>query len=419
MTVIELSLATCATGSSPAITFRQPGNEELLPRPVNIATDYVKLSSKHAKDPEKQHQGGRQAVTPRERVLAALHGQMPDRVPFTCYDCLLPSGEVEQQVRNEGLALITDCGVFTTKRPHVEVSHRDYYDDGTLYIRDTYATPAGEVWQTRRTGGAYNTTRLAEYLIKQPEDYETVEFMVRDEVYAPNYEKYLIAVNIMGEAGLVLGGWLPRTPMMAMMWELMSHEQFAVDMHERPDEFFGLYETIARRRREQYEIAAASPAPVLHVGDNITADMIGLERFEQYCVPCYDEFAAHLHAEGKLLAVHMDGRMKVLTDAVANSEVDIIEAFAAVPDGDLELAEARRAWPDKIIWTNYPSPVHLWPPDEIAAYTRQMLRDIAPGDRFLVGITENSPDRVFQTSMATISRVLTGEASLPLPCPQE
>ena len=353
-------------------------------------------------------------MTPRERVLAALRGQMPDRVPFTCYGGLLPRGEVEQQLRNEGLALVTDCQVFTTTRPHVEVSQRDYYDDGTLYIRDTYRTPAGEVWQTRRTGGAYNTTRLAEYLIKQPEDYKTVEFMFRDEVYEPAYDSYLSAVDTMGEAGLVPGGWLPRTPMMAMMWELMSHERFAVDIYERPDEFFGLYETIAQRRREQYEIAAASPALVLHVGDNITADMIGLERFEQYCVPCYDEFASHLHAEGKLLAVHMDGRMKVLTDAVARSQVDIIEAFAAVPDGDLELAEARRAWPDKIIWTNYPSPVHLWPPDEIAAYTRQMLRVIGPGDRFLVGVTENIPDQVWQTSMTTISRVLSEEADLPL-----
>jgi len=353
-------------------------------------------------------------VTPKERVLAALHGQMPDRVPFTCYSCLLPRGEAEQQLRNQGLALVSDCQVFTTERPHVEVSHRNYYVNGTLHVRDTYHTPVGEVWQVRRTGGGYDTTRLTEYLIKQPEDYQVVEFMVRDEVYAPDYDRFLNAVDIMGEAGVVLGGWFPRTPMMAMMWELMSHEQFAVDMHERPDEFFGLYETIAQRRRELYEIAAASPALVLHVGDNITADMIGPERFEQYCVPCYDEFAAYLHPVGKLLAVHMDGRMQVLTEAVAKSQVDIIEAFAAVPDGDLELAEARRAWPEKIIWTNYPSPVHLWPPEKIAAYTRRMLQDIAPGARFLVGITENIPDQVWQTSMATISQVLAAEADLPL-----
>ncbi len=211
-----------------------------------------------------------------------------------------------------------------------------------------------------------------------------------------------------------MGGWLPRSPLMFMLWDLMGPERFAIDMYERPDDFFRLYDTVTQRRREQYEISAASPALVLHVGDNITGDMIGPERFVRYCVPCYNEFASYLHSEGKLLAVHMDGRMKALADAVADSQVDIVEAFSAVPDGDLELAEAHRTWPDKIIWTNYPSPVHLWPPEQIVAYTRQMLRDIAPGDRFLVGITENIPEEVWQTSLPTISWVLKKEGTLPL-----
>jgi len=354
-------------------------------------------------------------MTPRQRVEAVLNGRRPDRVPFTCYSGLLPRGETEQALRNQGMALVSDCQVFTTTRPHVQVNSLQYYENGVLYIRDTFRTPVGEVSQTHRTGGGYDTSRLSEYLIKRPQDYKVVELMLRDEVYTPAYEQFLTAVDNMGEAGVVLGGWFPRTPMMHMMWELMSHEQFAIDMHERPDEFFGLYETIAQRRREQYEIAADSPALVLHVGDNITSDMIGLERFEQYCVPCYDEFAAYLHPRGKLLAVHMDGRMKLLAGAVAASQVDIVEAFAAVPDGDLELADARAAWPDKIIWTNYPSPVHLWPRDEIVEYTRQMLRDVAPGDGFIVGITENIPNAVWQTSVSAISHALAEAGALPLP----
>jgi len=355
-----------------------------------------------------------QSMTPRERVLSVLNGEMPDRVPFTCYDSLLPRGELEVGLRTDGLALLMHCPVFATERPHVEVDRRDYYENGRLFIRETFRTPVGEVWQTKRTGGGYGTSRLTEYLIAQPRDYKVVEFMVRDEVYTPTYDQFLVATDVLGEAGLVMGGWLPRSPLMCMLWELMGPERCAIDMHERPDDFFRLYDTLAQQRREQYEIATASPALVLHVGDNITSDMIGPDRFVRYCVPCYNEFASYLHSEGKLLAVHMDGRMKAIADAVADSQVDIIEAFSAVPDGDLELAEAHRAWPDKIIWTNYPSPVHLWPPEQILSYTRQMLRDIAPGDRFIVGITENIPEAVWQTSLPIISRVLAEEGSLPL-----
>ncbi len=354
-------------------------------------------------------------MTPRERILAVLRGQMPDRVPFTCYDSLLPRGEVEQRLRNDGLALVTHCQVFDTKCPHVEVARREYYENGRLFVRETFSTPVGKVWQTWRTGGGYNTSRISEYLIKQPEDYKVIEFMVRDEVYTPTYEEFLTAQDNLGEAGLVFGGWLPRSPLMYILWEIMGPEQFAINMHERPDDFFRLHEVIAERRREHYEIAAASPALLLHIGDNISADMLGPERFVRYCVPCYDEFASYLHSRGKLLAVHMDGRMKALAPAVADSQVDIIEAFSPVPDGDLELAEARCIWSDKIIWMNFPSPVHLRPPDQIADYTRQILRDVAPGDRFLLGITENIPDGTWQISLPIVSQVLREEGTLPLP----
>jgi len=126
-------------------------------------------------------------VTPRERVLSVLHGEMPDRIPFTCYDDILPRGEVEAGLREEGLALVIHCPVFATERPHIEVERREYYENGRLFIRETFRTPAGEVWQTRRTGGGYGTSRLSEYLIKQPEDYKVVEFMVRDEIYTPTW----------------------------------------------------------------------------------------------------------------------------------------------------------------------------------------------------------------------------------------
>ncbi len=36
-------------------------------------------------------------MTPRQRVLSVLHGEMPDRVPFTSKDSLVCRGELEQR----------------------------------------------------------------------------------------------------------------------------------------------------------------------------------------------------------------------------------------------------------------------------------------------------------------------------------
>ena len=32
-------------------------------------------------------------MTPRERIRTALMGQMPDQIPFNCYEFILPQGD--------------------------------------------------------------------------------------------------------------------------------------------------------------------------------------------------------------------------------------------------------------------------------------------------------------------------------------
>jgi len=353
-------------------------------------------------------------MTPRQRVWAALRGELADRVPLTCYANLLPRGEVERRLRDEGLALVVRCPVFSTSRPNVAVRREEFFRNGRRYVRQTFRTPVGEVSELFRTGGGYGTSLRCQFLIKRPEDYDVVEFIVRDEVYTPNYERFLAEQRTLGEDGVVIGN-LGYSPLQQMLVLLMGPERFAIDLRERPKRFFALYETIAERQREQFLLATQSPAQAFIYGDNITSEMVGLERFARYCAPRYNEFAALLHERNKLLGVHMDGKLKHLAHAVAECDIDFVEAFAPFPDGDLPLAEARRAWPDKVIWINFPSPVHLQPPAKISEHVRQMLRDVAPGARFLVGVTENIPEHVWQQSMCAISRVLKEEGRLPLP----
>lgn len=352
--------------------------------------------------------------------MSVLRGEMPDRIPFTCYagtrpdaTNLLPRGRTERHLREEGLALMTHWPVFTTTRPNVEFETREEWIDGRLFIRQTYHTPVGSVTELLRTGGAYDTSLRCEFLLKCPEDYEVVEFMVRDELYEPCHDSYLAQVEDFGEDGLVYS-FAGHSPLMHMLVYLLGHELWALHMVDHPREFFGLYDLLNERRREQYELCANSPCMFFKYGDGVTSEMVGLERFVDYCVPCYDEFAEILHAKGKLMFVHLDGNIKLLAQAVADSKLDCIEAFSAVPDGDLDLAEARQVWSDKIIWTNFPSPLHLQPAEKIQAYCRQMLRDVAPGDRFLVGITENIPEDRWQTSLTTISGIIKEHGTLPL-----
>jgi len=240
-----------------------------------------------------------------------------------------------------------------------------------------------------------------------------MQFAVKDARYTPSYEGFLEAQRIMGEDGAVIGN-LGYTPMMQMLIMWMGPDQFAVDYYEHPDEFYSLYEAMCKRHEEQYEIAANSPAEFVIYGDNVTAKMIGLERFQQYVVPCYNKLAEALHAKGKKAGSHLDGDLLLLKDAIRDSKLDFIEAYNPPPDGDLSIKEARASWGKKVISINFTSSIHLAKPEDIEAHTLQLLRDSYPGTGFIIGVTENIPENVWDKSLPIINRVLREHGGLPL-----
>ena len=85
----------------------------------------------------------------------------------------------------------------------------------------------------------------------------------------------------------------------------------------------------------------------------------------------------------------MDGLVAGLAKEINECKNEIIEAFTPPPDGDLPLRVAREMWPEKIIWINFPCSLHLESTDVIKNYTRKLLEEINPKNRFLFGITEN------------------------------
>jgi hypothetical protein len=140
--------------------------------------------------------------------------------------------------------------------------------------------------------------------------------------------------------------------------------------------------------------------------DNITGEIAGPPLFEQYLAPYYREMASLLHARGKCLVCHMDGMLRCLRDSVAQTALDVIEAFTPPPDGNLPLDEARRAWQAKAIWMNFPSSIHLADPQRIQATTLELVEQASPTTGFLISVTENIPASVGTRSLEAIAEAL-------------
>ncbi|MBI3944922.1 MAG: hypothetical protein HY321_03315 [Armatimonadetes bacterium] len=350
-------------------------------------------------------------MTPRQRVLAALRGEMADKVPFTAYECMIPQCTAERRLRNEGLCIVArTVPVVRTTTPNVRTETYTYEEKGVSYRRTIHRTPVGDLSTLARPVGF--TSWHVERIFRKPEDYKPLLFMIRDRQCCPNYEEFLRAEADYGEDGFFRGG-VGATPLHEIMIGMMGVQKFAEEWVDRRDEVMKLYDALVAHLRRVYPLLADSPALAFNFGGNETGDVMGRERFARYVMPHYAECAEYLRKRGKLLGSHLDGNNRVWADLVAASALDYIEAFTPAPDTDMSLADARRAWPDKALWINFPSSVHLSSIETIEATTRRLLREAAPGDRFLVGITEDVPEERWRGNFLAISRVLNSEGRLP------
>ena len=74
-----------------------------------------------------------------------------------------------------------------------------------------------------------------------------------------------------------------------------------------------------------------------------------------------------VRSAGKLISAHYDGSIRPYLSLLADIDIPIIEAFTPPPMGDLTVAEAKAAWPDKVIWVNFPGSLYLEPAEHIEA----------------------------------------------------
>lgn len=331
--------------------------------------------------------------------------QEPDQVPLTIYDWMIPRGAAERELRRMGLGIIVRLPAHRVEHRDVQFASLEYWERGRRMLRRTIQTPVGEVSQIAQLDAAYGSTWILEHFIKRPEDYRVVEFVYEDAIYHDNYQAIGEAREALGGDGLVMVR-VAKGPIQEMLYQMMGMERFAIDLYERRDLVDSLYDLMARRCDDLYDLAAEASVEILQSADNITGDVVGEERFRVYCVPCYERHMRRLRGTGKRLAVHLDGRLRSLTQAIGEAPFDIVEAMTPPPVGDVSVSEAREAWPGKALWLNFTSSVHLQPDEAIQAHTRQLIEEAGTKRGFAIGITEDVPVEHCIRSLRAIARAI-------------
>ena len=339
-------------------------------------------------------------LTPGQRVEKVLRGGRADVVPFTIYEYKIPQCAAERAMRNRGLCIVDRRSVFRTHRPHVTVKQTTSREDGKTLVRTVHETPVGTVSTLHEPAGFTSWTH--ERMFKSPDDYRTLLFLIRDERYEPAYEDFARAQRDFAGDAISRAGFGLEPMQMLISSNMVGMQDFCIQWMDNRDELLKLYEALVENRRKVYPIVAQSPALHANYGGNVVPEVTGLENFQEYYVPHYNEAAEVMHRHGKLIGCHFDANCRLLAEAIGGTDLDYIEAFTPSPDTDMTLAEAREAWPEKVIWINFPSSVHLKDDEQVEAFTVDMLNELESIDGILFGITEDIPEDRWRHSCTAI-----------------
>lgn len=345
-------------------------------------------------------------MTIRQRLMSVLRGGVADRIPWSIYEWLLPDTPAARTMPAKGLALVGSRRIYRPVYDGVTVETQESHGGaGERLIHTRIETPVGALSEVATLDPSYGSRWIREFLIKGPEDYRAAEYYFRHTRFEPDDGPWYEADAAMGDAGIVIGE-IMALPILHLYQYWMGLEGMAEGIHLYPDRFDALVDALEAHYHRQVELAAGSPAEVIWFPESISAHVISPRLFERYCLPTYRRAVPVLREAGKLIAAHYDGAIRPYLQQLASVDIPIIEAFTPPPMGDLSITEAKAAWPEKIIWINFPGNLFLEPTEAIEAYTLDLLRQGAPGGRLVMGCTEDFPMREFEKTFSAIGRAL-------------
>lgn len=327
-------------------------------------------------------------MTHKDRLMSVLRGGKADRIPFTIYKWLIPDVPAAEELRRKGLTPIDAAPVFSIERKDVSFEQEEVTEDGKRFIRSRISTPVGEITEVAGFDSVYGSRWIIEHYIKTVEDYKVWRFLCEQTTVVPTWDQFMEADRAMGDDGIVIA-WIDPIPVQALLVEYMGTETWSEGVMAYEEEFGALHDSLMRVYKRQVDIAAECPAEVVWLPDNVTGSIMSPKRFEMYCKPAYDYACRVLKQAGKLTFAHYDGQNHALRECIAATDIDIIEAFTPPPMERMTVAEARAAWPDKVLSLNFPGNLFREPADVIRRWIREYVEQAGDPKGFIIGCTED------------------------------
>jgi hypothetical protein len=369
----------------------------------------------------------------RQRLSAILDHWPPDRIPWIPRLLLWYNARIlthTMPAKYEGLSLrelehtlgvgtpARDGRIFKVKYEGVEVVQRH---EGGKQITE-YHTPVGMVRTAMHFAADLDAQglpgRVEEFPLKGPKDYGVWEWVVEHTHWEPAYDDYLAYDAETGDDGLPMIT-VGDVPVHEFLLSLAGYDNAFYQLADYPQEVEHLLGLMTEVERERlWPVILKSPARLLLHGVHLSSQFTPPPLFKKYILPYYEEFMPLVHAEGKTVAMHADNDTSLILKLIERAGWDMVECFVTAPMVPLTLERARQVWGERvIIWGGLPSLLlsPSIPEAEFREYMVKLLKTIAPGDAFILGVADNvMPDSLIER-VAWVSEMVEEAGWYPIP----
>jgi len=371
-------------------------------------------------------------MTHRERCLAAIRGEVPDRLPWVprlefWHRVRLRQGTLPAELRSLTLTEITErlgVGCYSSVPDFTDLANPDAMVDRGLGIfhhwvfpyrvtlqdvdrrvsrrgQETiveYRTPVGSirtvsVMTEEMLDAGVSMSWVTEHAIREPRDFEVVGHIFSHLKVEPQFEGYLARRQEVGEQGVAVAFLLgPACPIHHIMKELMPVEQFFYAAYDYPEKVERLAEAIEPFYRQLQQVGADSPAEVIFLGSNYDDSITYPPFYEKHILPYLHDYGETLHQKGKYLMTHPDGENKRLLPLLVRSGFDIADSVCPYPMTSVRLEEFRAAFDDQItLWGGIPATLlcaSSTPDDEFRRSIDELVERYRGESHFILGASD-------------------------------
>lgn len=362
-------------------------------------------------------------MTAKERILKALNGERPDRVPFCPFLTYWWEAQDEALTGKGELEFLESIGADPLFRGHYPqygkngdgiMLFQSHIEDCEIHSRTdgrkqtvTYHTSKGDLVFGYQFVEEGSTWFLTDHPLKEEKDFLLLKYIMDNTRLEPDFARFEEETEKLGDRGLLLPLICPE--MKSSFQSLLEHwagtEALVYSVMDFPETVQETLDSMYRVSREAAEIASISPAPFFLSWEDTSTTNISPQFYRDYILPEINMWCDILHRGGKRYIQHACGRLHALLPDIAGSKIDVLESISPAPTGDVTFEETARILPRRIAIVGGIEPVHLLnaEPEDLAVSARALM-DTMKDRGYILANSDSCPPGVTVEKFRTLAQ---------------